>query len=343
MKKLLYVGSYDDSRTKVYENSLKRNAKFGYDIISWNDFLKLNELDKKNIIRFSSPWFEKELKDKLLNSKEVSNLGDNIKNYGLGVDKINENYYNMLSIAENLTKKNLVLNSPKSLKIMRDKEKFADLLNSDNTIRTPQYYNINFLSDILILIEDKKNIFIKPKSGSLGEGLSLFSIDKNKGYSYRIINGKEDEIYYGENAINKLEKIVFDYNQFIFQDYIKLAKINGSPFDMRVLKNLDTNSLFPYLRISKNNSLGTNVSLGADISKDILNYIPKKSLEESLYLVEKTSKIIGSDIFGADIVFDESYTPYVLEANAFPGISGPLNFGYNLYDVEINKINKKYI
>ena len=44
-------------------------------------------------------------------------------------------------------------------------------------------------------------------------------------------------------------------------------------------------------------------------------------------------------IFAADIIFDEYVDPVIIELNAFPGIEGPTQFGVDIYEAEIMKLN----
>lgn len=306
MTRALFVGGTDDLRNRLFIESLESLAKFPFDVCRWT---QLPNRISKSFVKLGSPFFESDCEALLspkLNSRESINT-----NYLQLIDDVQ-------AYVEQVTSWSI---SPDLLRICRDKTRTAQLL-SENDFNHPKVYVFDTIDELFSL---KDVLFFKPVNGSLGRGLGLYD-----GFSHQVRSA------HGQHNA----KDFFETTQGImFQQYIKPPVINGMIFDIRYFIS-GHDILCRYARVASDKALGTNISTGAQADISVLSQIPSDRLEEADALVERLISQFNIVHGGIDVIFDENtFTPYILELNAFPGIKGVLELGFDPYKQEIGYLN----
>lgn len=199
-------------------------------------------------------------------------------------------------------------------------------------------------------IKNYEKIIFKPIDLSRGRGICI--IEKME-WGYKILDyrnkecvethlGKEDAL----EAFLKSNKSFFD--KYLIQQYIDLAKVDGSCFDIRVVMQKDSNKVWVCTgiecRVAKKNSRITNISRGGyalplskAITKAFPNYPNRKLLMWRLGNFCKKfcnhMDEMGEHFaeFGMDVAFDRNKGMWLIEANVFPSFKGFKVMDYDNY------------
>lgn len=294
--------------------------------ISWFDLLNLSE-EEKNIlltkithVRLGSPWYETALKQTgILNSSDTS------INKREEVDKKFEAITYSL---EDMLSTQSFINSPFSLRAMRNKQVTANLLKFEN-IPHPDIFQINNLDDLKEISSMGTQLILKPKTGSMGVG--IFTLEPNLNL-YKLGGSTSGDVLVPLSEREKVLEELINQGNYLFQRRVDLDQVNNKNYDVRYLCSYG-DIIGYYARVSEN-SLATNISLGSKLEKVLP--IPKDNLAKAEKYVSSLGDFFKTNVYAVDVIFDKnSKEPYILELNAFPGIEGPTQLGINPYINEI--------
>ncbi|MBC8060857.1 MAG: YheC/YheD family protein [Clostridiaceae bacterium] len=208
-------------------------------------------------------------------------------------------------------------------------------------------------------IEKNTDVILKPTNLSRGRGICII---KKRGDGYKVLDYRNREVKEIDLLNNEALKEFFDKNkdlfrEYLIQKYILLAKIDGSPFDIRVVMQKTK----PYewkcsgieCRVAAPKTLVTNISKGGyaikidDALKRAFTFDENenKEIKKNLYnlcleisnSLDRTSQHYAE--FGMDIALDEQGGLWIIEVNVFPSFKGFKKMDYNTYlDIRHNPI-----
>ena len=183
----------------------------------------------------------------------------------------------------------------------------------------------NDLKEILGRLNGK-GIFIKPRYGAKGKGITYLS----KGEwitNYRVgENGKIEN--YGDRERWKFDDITGNEDfvkrlldlEMIVEEEVQPPRLNGDfKFDVRVY------SVFgdaPHMFVRENDGISvlTNNSQGGTINHDYREVLPEEAIASAMEESLKASKVLNSNFLGVDCIFDRTLDkPVVLEVQTFTG------------------------
>ncbi len=217
------------------------------------------------------------------------------------------------------------LNSPQACFLDRDKKASKALLRKGD-IPAPRTFSASSFADIQKLLKKGVNLYIKPRFGALGKGItyvdregvvSNFLLRKGKvisrayEYNWPFARVKEKEI-----LLNILLK-----RGFICEEAIAPAIFKKRRFDFRVYV-IFGKVVYLYGKSSPAEFCVTNWSQGGRIDRrnKILKALPKQKITQLKSLAKKAAALLGLNFAGIDIIFSQDLkNAYVLEGNAFPG------------------------
>ncbi|MDP8234715.1 MAG: hypothetical protein P9M06_07995 [Candidatus Saelkia tenebricola] len=219
------------------------------------------------------------------------------------------------------------VNHPQASILDRDKERCKMFLKKHD-VPIPKSYDIKSLKDIQHLVDRGVSLYIKPRFGSMGKGISYLSNDllitnfmfqKGKVISHSYdYNWRFHEIT--KLADRKIFLKMMILGGFIFEEAIDPPIHKGRRSDFRVYCVCGKISYY-YARSTPSVSLVTNWSQGGKIEKKrkFSQYIPKTKLKKVESLARKVAKDLNMNYAGVDIIFSKDYKKiYVLEAHSFP-------------------------
>ncbi len=244
-------------------------------------------------------------------------FGREFKSFFRKVKKVISKYY--------AGKRIRYLNPPEACYLDRDKQGSKNLL-SENAVLTPRSFRISSFDDIQRLLKKGLNLYIKPRFGAMGKGITYLNRDNAiSNFLYRkgeVINRPSDfnwrfsQVKDRQRFLNKLIE-----KGFICEEAITSATLKGRRFDFRVYV-LFGKVVYLYAKSSGAGTSVTNWSQGGRIDKrkTILNTIPKEKIAVLQRLAKKATRTLGLNFAGIDIIFSKDLKKaYVLEGNAFPG------------------------
>ena len=235
------------------------------------------------------------------------------------------------------------INPPASIKADRDKRMTKTML-KNHGIRVPDEWCIQTPEDNLKMlhmeIKATKSFYIKPRFGAMGKGITYLS--KRKIVSnYKNGEGLRSGFDYGWSfqKIGKKSQLLRQILQSnpVIEEEIKTPLIKNRKFDLRIYV-VYGRVPYMYARTASVRKPITNWSQGGRIEKhSFLRHIPSGRLKEIKKIARKSAKILGLNFCGVDIIFDEKWNPYVLEAQSMPSWES----GYDLFGTLINNISRR--
>lgn len=257
-------------------------------------------------------------------------------------------------IKENLEKKFSGINlkyiiDPNFAALDRDKIATHDLLEKKGVSTTKK-----LPKDLVNLIELSKvqGIFIKPRYGALGKGITYLSplgwftnykIGKNNALqNYHSVKTRgrggdplETEWVFQDITGNKeLLKNIINLEMIIEEEVIPPQLEKEKKFDLRVY-TVFGNAPYGFMRENNINNIITNFSQGGTIIDDIGKKLPKNALELAKEESLKAAKALNSRFLGVDLIFDKNLeTPRVLEVQTFTGFPKIRKFNLTRYLAE---------
>lgn len=204
----------------------------------------------------------------------------------------------------------------------------------------PETYLLSDFQHMLDFIDEKEKIIIKPNNLSRGRGILIVQKVDDSDYYLRDYRNKEELLIYSFNKqelFQYLNQNYFINGEYIYQTYIPLAKVHGSPFDIRIVMQKDYLSQWQCngieCRIAYKGEDITNISRGGRAMK-LIEVIDKlgsdfkyEKIEEDILSVSELFCNLMDDKghyfeFGIDIGLDQKGGLWFIEANVFPSFKG---------------------
>jgi len=258
-----------------------------------------------------------------------------------------ERYFHKLEKKLNKVYRDMTIqyvNPPEASIMDRDKERCKDYFKRHN-IPTPTSYSVKTLRDVKKLTERGVALYIKPRFGAMGKGITYLSNDllitnflfrKGKIVSHHYdYHWRFHEIKDADR--NQFLKILLNRG-FIWEEAIDPPIHKGRRSDFRVYYLFGKIS-YLYVRTTPAVSLVTNWSQGGKIEqkKTFAKYIPESRLKQVKSLVRKVAKALNLNYTGVDVIFSKDYKKiYALEAHSFPGFEKGFDLMDNLADEILN-------
>lgn len=254
-----------------------------------------------------------------------------------------ENYMDKINDIIKARYKNFTyVNSPDSIKTDRDKKRTKEMLKAAEVNVPDDYYTQDFVLDFKVLriaLDNGNNFYAKPRFGAMGKGITYLT--KRKILSnYKNGGGLRSGFDYGWSfqKIHRRDHLLGQMLQSkpIIEPEIKTPRIKNRKFDLRIYV-VYGRVPYLYVRSAPVRKPITNWSQGGRIEKhSFLKHIPSTKIREIKRIARESAKILGLNFCGVDIIFDEKWSPYVLEAQSMPSWES----GYDLFGTLINKLSK---
>lgn len=252
-----------------------------------------------------------------------------VKGHIYGDRKCAEMFYAYLDTIKEIidkkycSKKVRCVNSFEDVKVDRDKELTKKIIKRSN-IPVPKSYTTRRYNDIIQLLNKGKKLYLKVNFGAMGKGITR--LEKNKwvtNFIYRkgsIISRKGDygwkfkDVTGNKDFLKKLLK-----KELVIEEAINPYIIDNKRFDIRYyivygkVKHI-------IIRSASVNHIITNITQGGTKEEEsFLKTIPKKHLKKAKQNAIKAAKALRLNLAGIDVMFSKRKTPYVIEAQSFPG------------------------
>lgn len=232
------------------------------------------------------------------------------------------------TIGKKYSDRRIVYVNPPNISILdRDKEETKRFFRNHN-IPTPKSFYVNNLKDLHRLINRGVSLYIKPRFGAMGKGITYLSNDLlitnflfRKGeiishpydYHWRFHDVKDSDK-------DKFLKVLLSRG-FIFEEAIDPPIYKGRRSDFRVYC-IYGEVCYYYVRSTPAITLVTNWSQGGKIEqkRKFSKYISAAKLNRVKSLARKVARELKLNYTGVDIIFSKDYKKiYALEAHSFPG------------------------
>jgi hypothetical protein len=213
----------------------------------------------------------------------------------------------------------------------------------------PETYLLRDFQALLDFLYLKKKIILKPASLSRGRG--IFILEVNEGEisltDYRESEKVHRQFTMAEDLKIYLEQTGILKQDYIYQTYISLLKVENRPFDVRiVMQKYNKMKWFCTgieCRVAKENEDLTNIARGGDamtleevIKKTGLPVTFSTIYNNIMSLCQRFCQLMDQfeehfAEFGIDIALDETGYPWLLEANIYPSFKGFKRLDYETY------------
>lgn len=228
------------------------------------------------------------------------------------------------------------------IKIRFSKMLMHDILLKNELVKETLPETENFTeSNFWTFLDKYKEVIIKRDNVGKGFGIMKVKLLENGNYEARI----EDESYIFPE---KQELLAFvknntDGSPFIIQQHVPLAKIDNSPFDIRVIVQRKIGSkrwivTGRYAKVAKMGFFKTNLAAGGSVLP-VEEAIKRSSIQENIDISELITKIDKISIeaakqactttqfkdwliWGMDLGIDNNGKLFLFEANEVPGTKG---------------------
>ncbi|WP_044337149.1 YheC/YheD family endospore coat-associated protein [Rossellomorea aquimaris] len=213
----------------------------------------------------------------------------------------------------------------------------------------PSTYLLQDLEEMIRFVKEKNKIILKPVSLSRGRGIFILEYKSEVFYLHESSNKLKlcHSISTPQGLYDKLVELnVFSY-PYLYQTYIDLLKIEGRPFDVRVVMQKTEEDKWICsgieCRVAGINEELTNIARGGkalhlkealDDSNAPLSYsYAHKAIvdlcQRFCALMDQKDEHYAE--FGLDIALDYRTYPWILEANIFPSFKGFKKMDYDTY------------
>jgi len=327
------------------EKFLSKND-FEYATVDYKHFLKgkIPSINTKKIIVFL--FFPFSYWNKHIEHKNYKGI------YG------NQTFYNKFMRFWNLInrcikkylndKEVLFINTPKNCGINRDKLELNKRLIGSDVLQPPRY-KINNKKQLHGLLTNGNTLFIKPRFGSMGKGITFLSNGHMKtNFTFKnnkIISKKSDrgwkfkEISKKDNFLRQLIK-----KDMLVEKGLKSLLIKNQMIDLRVY-TFFKKIIYIYPRRNAPENITTNISQGARGDPELLRKLPKHLIEKAKNTAVQASKMLDLNFAGIDIILGKNRKDvFVIDVNVFPGFPKrrTFNLSRNLVNTlaELNKSGK---
>jgi len=213
----------------------------------------------------------------------------------------------------------------------------------------PTTFLLKKIEDLMDFILDKKKIILKPVSLSRGRGIFILELNTNGLILYDYRNNTK--VQHTITDMAGLQKLLDEFGilnqEYLYQTYIPLLKVNNRAFDVRVV--MQKYNKFKWLcsgiecRVAQENEDLTNIARGGeamtleDVIRSTTQGLSYPAVHKNIvklchrfcYLMDKFDKHFAE--FGIDIALDEEGYPWILEANIYPSFKGFKVLDYETY------------
>ena len=314
-------GDYDSYEKLNKEKKYILRKGFEYHTISYSDLLKgdMPEVNTRKVVIFLffpfSYWNE--------NIEHRSYRGV----YG------NYNFYRKFNrfsgkldeiIKYNLRGKEILyVNDPVLSAFYRDKLITMDIMDEAG-VTVPERIKERALRDIYGVLNDGRALFIKPRCGSMGKGITYLEADNWKTNfifrENRIISRKSDHGWQFKSITNnKLFLKSLLKKNILIEEAITPLSIRNKRVDFRVYVFFGR-ILSIYPRKNDLDAVTTNISQGGRGDYRLLKYIPEEPLSRVKATAINALKSLGLNFAGVDVILDGKMDKaYAVDVNMFPG------------------------
>ncbi|RKY42509.1 MAG: hypothetical protein DRP85_02525 [Candidatus Makaraimicrobium thalassicum] len=215
------------------------------------------------------------------------------------------------------------INDPRVSSLYRDKLLAQEAL-SGSGINVPQRIDTRSVRVVKNLLGDGRKMYIKPRYGSMGKGITFLEKDNwQTNFRFRenrIANIRSDQgwKFHGITGNTGFLKSLL-CKDVIIEEAVELFNLKGFKVDFRVYCFLDK-VLYIYPRKNNIDSVTTNISQGGKGDPKLLRVMPRKIISKINRQSLKTMKVLKLNFAGIDIAIDSNMENiYVLDVNMFPG------------------------
>ncbi|XLP25899.1 YheC/YheD family protein (plasmid) [Bacillus toyonensis] len=226
------------------------------------------------------------------------------------------------------------------VKVKGNKKSMYHLFKTDPylSLFIPETKEIENDSDLFSFLGQYHYVVLKPISGSLGNGIMKLEINATNHYTIQYTN----KIF---RFIDKSELLLFlkqkmNAKPYILQQYIPLAKVKDSPFDLRVIVQQKANDCTWkvtgfYAKVAFDGYFTTNLAKkgqvmtvnqavnDSNLKEKNLKELLKKIDDVALRVAQKLKGISPHHrIWGLDIGIDSNGMLWIIEVNSEPGMEG---------------------
>lgn len=345
-RSVLVLGDMSDweSYKRFYDQCNVHFKKYKWIFSEYNEENIFPNINSNNILIFM--FFPFKFWDKYIEKQKYNGVYGNVEFYNKFRSFWNQMHKDIKNFYDD---KNIYfVNHPLKISIDRDKEIVKTMLN-DTKINTPKSYYIKNYNDILKLINEKnKKLFLKVRYGSMGKGITFLSKGNWK-TNFKFENNKiiSPNSEYNwcftdiTNNISFLKNILCE--DIIIEESIESYLFNGYIFDLRVYVYYGQ-VLYIFPRINNKNAITTNISQGAiGVNSNFIDIFPKQTIDNVIKSAIETTKIVGVNFAGVDIMIDNDLNVYVIELNSFPGFPKIERFNISKKIIDLTEKNNLYI
>lgn len=222
-------------------------------------------------------------------------------------------------------KKILLINDPRLSAFYRDKVAVAKIL-SKAKVSVPVQFKDKHLSKIKRMLEGGYKLFIKPRCGSMGKGITFLQLGNwQTNFEYRrhrIYNRKSDYgwRFHDITGKTKFMQSLLHSKDLFMEEAIDPLKIKDDKIDFRVYAFLGK-ILYIYPRRNSIDAVTTNISQGGRGDPHIIDIIPKRLIKRIEEVVIKAKRALKLKFIGVDVVVDDTLKNiYIVDVNMFPGL-----------------------
>ena len=243
------------------------------------------------------------------------------------------------------------INSPIHIHVDRDKILTSETLKNAGIPVPPMVYSRDFEKILELVNEQGKKLYIKPRYGSMGKGITYLEKGRWK-TNFRFKRGKivSDISDHGWTFVDItdnhdfLKELLSHKKDIIIEEAIDsyITEKLGMKFDLRLYVFRDR-VLYTYPRANKSDAVTTNISQGGQgMQQDFLENIPPRLLKKARKMAVETVKTMHLGFSGVDIILDKNLKDaYVIELNAFPGFPGvKTGVKFNLSEKILDEIDR---
>lgn len=219
------------------------------------------------------------------------------------------------------------VNPPNVSILDRDKEETKKFFRR-HKIPTPKSFTVKTLKDVHKIIDRGMSLYIKPRFGAMGKGITYLSNDlmfTNFLFKKGEIVSHSYDYHWRFHEIKDSDKDNFLKillsRGFIFEEAIDPPIHKGRRSDFRVYC-IYGEVVYYYVRSTPAITVVTNWSQGGKIEKkrQFSRYISASRLGRVKSLARKAARELKLNYAGIDIIFSKDYKNiYALEAHSFPG------------------------
>ena len=227
-------------------------------------------------------------------------------------------------IKQEMADKQLVfINLPFLCGLYRDKLTVINILKR-HKISQPRLYNIPSTKHAHKLINSGHNIFVKPRCGSMGKGMSYLSWNNwktNFGFRQNKITSRVSDGGWKFREVKKknvfLNRLI--RSGLLFQEAVDSVLLDNFKIDLRIYTFFNR-VIYSYPRKNKADKITTNISQGGRGDPSILELLPKRQAEKARRIAAYASKVLKLNISGIDVMLDRNLRDvYIVDVNVFPG------------------------